>query len=65
MDGIEEIRERIRESGQPYLRSLPASEQKKSRKQLMSCDTFIRAIADYIGGMTDGYAIREFHQIYP
>lgn len=54
-----------RESGRPYLRSLPASDQKKSRKQLMSCDTFIRAIADYIGGMTDGYAIREFHQIYP
>ena len=54
-----------RESGQPYLRSLPASEQKKQQGALKSCDTFIRSIADYIGGMTDGYAIKEYNQIVP
>jgi len=52
-------------TGEPYLRDLSGSEQKKCRERLRSCGTFVRAIADYIGGMTDSYAIREYHQIQP
>ncbi len=49
----------------PNLRRLTGKEQKKTTDKLKSCDKFIRVIADYIGGMTDGYAMKEYRKINP
>ncbi len=54
-----------RNSGVPNLRHLTGSEQKKTADKLKSCDKFIRVIADYIGGMTDSYAMKEYRKINP
>lgn len=47
----------------PFLRHLSFGERKKYKIYLKSCDKFIRILADYIGGMTDSYAIKELKQI--
>ncbi|NOZ12096.1 MAG: dNTP triphosphohydrolase [Acidobacteria bacterium] len=49
----------------PNLRRLTGEEQKKTADKLKSCDKFIRVIADYIGGMTDSYAMKEYRKINP
>ncbi len=49
----------------PNLRHLTGGEQKKTAGKLKSCDKFIRVIADYIGGMTDSYAMKEYRKINP
>lgn len=54
-----------RSSNVPNLRHLTGSEQKKTADKLKSCDKFIRVIADYIGGMTDSYAMKEYRKINP
>ena len=52
-------------SNVPNLRYLTGGEQKKTADKLKSCDKFIRVIADYIGGMTDSYAMKEYRKINP
>jgi len=47
----------------PFLRHLSFGERKKYKIYLKSCDKFIRILADYIGGMTDSYAIKELKHI--
>jgi len=54
-----------KQSNVPHLRHLPFGEQKKTAGKLKSCDKFIRVIADYIGGMTDSYAMKEYRKINP
>ncbi len=51
------------ESGVPFFRNLSFADRKKYKIYLKSCDKFIRILADYIGGMTDSYAIKELKQI--
>lgn len=47
----------------PFLRHLSFSDRKKYKIYLKSCDKFIRILADFIGGMTDSYAIKELQKI--
>jgi dGTPase len=51
------------ESKIPFFRTLSFQDRKKYKIYLKSCDKFIRILADYIGGMTDSYAIKELQQI--
>lgn len=54
-----------RTSGVDNLRRLSGAEQKKTADTLKSCDKFVRVLADYIGGMTDSYAVKEYNKINP